>query len=116
MPWLRARSRHSQYFRPCASDGLLDEYANFIVLRLGSDDSVSFKYSSRVGIHHKNRMVAGIKQNGIGGFWSNSVQRQQLGAKLLSRLRKHTVQRTAILGIQKLNKCLDLPGFLPEVS
>src|SRR5205814_2358664 len=82
MPWLRAQSRHSQYFRPCASDGLFDEYANFIVLRLGADDSVPFKDSSRVGIHHKYRMVAGIKQNGIGSFRPNSVQRQQLGAKL----------------------------------
>src|SRR5437763_16002561 len=103
MPWLRARSRHSQFFRPCASDGLLDEYADFIVLRLGSDDSVSFKNSSRVCIHHKYRMVAGIKQNGIGGFRPNSVQRQQLGAKLLSWLRKHATQRTAILVVQELN-------------
>ncbi len=80
------------------------------------DDSVALQNSARVSIDNKNGMIAAIQQNGVGGFGANAVQRQQLSAQLLRRLREHALQRAAVSLIEILNENLQLARFLAEVS
>src|SRR6476661_6674563 len=61
-------------------------------------------------------MVSGIKKDRVGGFWTDAVEGQQLGAKLFSRLRKQTAERTGILLVKKSDKSFEFPRFLAEVA
>src|SRR5258708_32832602 len=79
-------------------------------------NSVGLQNSARVSIDNKNGMIAAIQQNGVGGFGANAVQRQQLSAQLLRRLREHALQRAAGSLIEILNENLQLARFLAEVS
>src|SRR5258708_28735803 len=79
-------------------------------------ESVALQNSARVSIDNKNGMIAAVQQNGVGGFGANAVQRQQLSAQLLGRLREHVLQRAAVSLIEILNENLQLARFLAEVS
>jgi hypothetical protein len=61
-------------------------------------------------------MIAGIKKNGVGGLWPNSIQRKQFFAQFRRGPREHSLQRTAITRIEKSNESFQPLRFLPEVS
>ena len=46
---------------------------------------------ARVGIHDKNRKLAGVEQDGVGGFRANAMNGQEFVAQLLRSAFEHSV-------------------------
>ena len=69
--------------------GLLHQLAYVFVPRLGSDQSVALEDAPGVGVHDENRVSAGIEQDGVGGFRTYAVERQQFFPQLIGRLCEH---------------------------
>ena len=52
----RRRSRHT-------GQGLLKEFAQFFVLCVRSSNPVALQDAAGLGVHHENRVLAGVKQD-----------------------------------------------------
>src|SRR6516164_4824542 len=72
--------------------------------------------SARIGIHDKNRKLAGVEKDGVGSFRTNAMNGKDLFAKCGGRRLKHFGERAVILRSQKPYKLFQFPGFLPEVA
>ncbi len=57
--------------------------------------------SPRVSIHHEDRMIAGIEQNGIGRLGADAVQIEQFFAKFRRGTREQLRQRAFVPLVQK---------------
>src|SRR5215472_8840423 len=55
------------------ADRALDQCADLLITCFGGNHAVSLEYAAGVGVDNEDRMVAGVEQNGIGGFRSNAV-------------------------------------------
>jgi hypothetical protein len=71
--------------------------------------------TARISIGNKERLLAGIEQNGVRGFRAQASERQQLRPGRILRLCKQRVQRTLVDGVKPLDECPDRPRLLPEV-
>ncbi len=80
------------------------------------DDAVAQQNAAGVCVHDEDRMVAGIKQDGIGCFRANAVQFQQLCSKFLRGLGEHACERAGISLIEERDEGLEVPSFLTEVA
>src|SRR5579872_695901 len=69
-----------------------------------------------VSIDSKYRIVAGVKQNGIGGFGAYAVERQQFYPQLHGWRSKHPLERASIATIQKFDESLEPSSFLAEIT
>jgi hypothetical protein len=67
---------YDEILRSRAADGPLDHCANFFVAGFLSNDVVAQQYATGVRVHHEHRMIAGIEQDGIGGFRANAIEVQ----------------------------------------
>lgn len=38
---------------------------------------MAFQQAAGIGVHDEYRMIAGVKQDGVGGFWANTVEGEQ---------------------------------------
>src|SRR5690349_13386793 len=52
----------------------------FLVPGSGGRDSVPLEQALGVVVHHKNGEFAGIEEDGIGSFWTDAMQSEELGA------------------------------------
>ena len=102
--------------RSFLTERLLHQLPDLFVARLGGDQPMAFQDAARVGVHHENGVPACIEKNGIGGFRSDAVQRQQFFPQPGGRLRKHPLQRPAILLIEVVHEALQPLGLLAEVA
>src|SRR5579863_8470036 len=92
------------------------QLANLFVGGLRGENFVPFENPPSVGVHHEDGMVSGVEKNRIRRLGADAVQRQQFLAKLVLRLSKEFVQRTAILSVQKSDECYEPLGFLAEIT
>src|SRR5436189_5496900 len=74
------------------------------------------KNAARVSIHDKHRMIAGVKQNGIGRFGANAVEAQKFCSQFRRRLREHSCKRAAVPCIQKRDESLQACSLLAKIS
>ncbi len=72
--------------------------------------------SARIGIHHKNRKLAGVEKDGVGSFRTNAMNGKELFAKCGGWSLKHVAERAVILRSQKPYKLFQFAGLLPEVA
>ena len=67
---------------------LLKQFPNFVVSGFFGQNLVASENPSRIGVHHEDRMIAGVEQDGIGSFGADSIQIEKFFPKLLRRLRE----------------------------
>src|SRR5450755_3617417 len=72
--------------------------------------------SSRVSVHDKNRMIAGVEQDRIRGLWAHTVKSEQLFAQFGCRVRKHFRERPVIPFIEKTDESFQALSFLSKIS
>ena len=77
---------------------------------------MAFKNASSVGVHHENRMLASVKQNGIRRLRTQAVQRKQFLSQFLDGLREQATERSPMALVNKFYKRLQPCRFLPEIS
>ena len=75
-----------------------------------------FQNAPRISVHNKNRVIAGIQQNRVGGFRPYTIDGEQFFAELGGWLREHPLERSAVTLIEKAHKCFQPLRFLPEVT
>ena len=83
MTWIRSHIFYGERPSFRAADGVLNHGANFFVTSFLADDAVAKQHTAGVGVDDKDRMIAGIKQDGVSGFRTDAGEFQQLCAKLL---------------------------------
>src|SRR5690242_8924088 len=108
--------RQRELLRSSAADGMFDQKPDLVIAGFAGNESMAFENASRVGVNHEHWMTAGVQRDGVGRFWSHAVERQQLWSKSLRGRGKHAVQRAAVVGVQKGDKCLQTVGLLPEIA
>ena len=60
-------------------------------------EPMSTQNSPRVGVHHKDGAVPGVKKDGIGRFRADAVYLQELLPQLGGGCAEHCLKRTAVL-------------------
>ncbi len=92
------------------------EQAYVFVGMLWAGELVAFEDAPGVSVHDEDRVLSGIKQDGIGGFRPDAVNAKELLAEGLGRSAKHFDQRALIFRSQEAHKSLQFLRFLPEVA
>jgi len=72
--------------------------------------------SARIGVHHENRMVAGIEEDGVGSFRTDAMNGKELFPKSRGWSSKHFCKRTVMLQSQVADKLFQFACFLMEVA
>ena len=70
---------------------LVKEFPRSLVVRRGRKQLMARKDAARVRVRNKHRVPAGVKQDGVGGFWADPLKSQELGARFSSALSKERV-------------------------
>ncbi len=97
--------------RSSTADGLFNERADLFVLRFAMDDAMAFEQAAGVCVHDEDRVITGIKQDGVGGLRANAIEGQQFSAKSFRRLGKHTTERTRVMLVEKADEGLEFLAF-----
>ncbi len=116
MTWIRSHIFYGERPNFRTADGVLNHGANFLVTSFLADDSVAKQHTAGVGVDDKDRVVAGIKQDGVSGFRTHAGELQQLCSKFFSRLCEHAAERTRILVVEERDESLEVARFLAEVA
>src|SRR6185312_7794943 len=116
MARIRAEFLHCELLRRGGAKRLLDEKADLVIFGFCRDDAVALEDATSIGIHDKDRMVAGVKQDGVGGFRAHAIQGQQFCTQLCSGLSEHSVERAGIVQVEEPDKGFQLLRLLPEVT
>jgi len=116
MTRIRGGIFYDERFRCRAADGLFNHAANFFVRGFLADDAMAQQHAARVGVHDKDRMIAGIEQDEIDGFRANPVEFQQLSAKLSGGHGEHARERAGISAVEESDESLEVARFLAEVA
>src|ERR1700674_273292 len=95
---------------------LLEQLSDMVITHGAGNNLVPFQNAPRVSVHNKNRVIAGIQQNRVGGFRPYTIEREQFVAELGGWLREHSLERSPITSIEKAHKCFQPLGFLPEIT
>jgi hypothetical protein len=94
----------------------LEHFPNLFIVRCFGENLVAGENPPRVSIYHEDRMVAGVEQNGIGGFGADPVQVEKFFAKLFRGTGKQLGQRALVPLVQKRDEKFQSFCFLPEIS
>ncbi len=78
--------------------------------------TVTLQDSPRVSVNYKDGVFARIKQDGICGLWTNTVNCQELFAEDGSGRAKKFAQRTPVVLMEKGDKFLKFAGFLSKIT
>src|ERR1700690_306809 len=99
-----------------ATQCVLEQESNFVIGRSARNNPMPLENAPGISIDHKNRMIAGIKKNRVGGLRPHPIERKQFVTQFRSRAREHPLQRAAITRIEKAHKNFQPLRLLPEVS
>src|SRR5579864_3711777 len=116
MTRIRSRVPYDERLSFRAADGLFDHRTDFCIAGFLIDDAVAHQHAACVRVHNEDWMIAGIEQNGVGGFRDNAVQVQQLCSELCGRRGEHSGERTGIMPVEERDECLKITRFLAEVT
>src|ERR1700691_4494391 len=95
---------------------LLKQFTNLVISSFLGNNLVASENPARVGIHDKDRIVAGIEQDGIGALGPASMPIEQFFPKLVRGACEQSCPRPLILSIEILNEDFQPFGFLPEIA
>ena len=66
----------------------LKEFSNLFISGFFGQDRVPIQNPPRIGVDYKNRMAAGIEQDGVGSLGTNAVEVEKFFTKLRCRTGK----------------------------
>src|SRR5271170_5021022 len=92
------------------------EAANLVILCAATYHLVALEDPASVGIDYKDRAIARVEQDRVGGLRSYTVQLQQLPAQLRSRSGEHSLQRSSIASTEKCHEVFQPLRLLPEIT
>jgi len=95
---------------------LFEEGANFLVGGFGASQRVTLENAPSVGIDDEDFMIAGVQEDGVGGFRANAVDGKELLAELAGGGGQELVERALVVLAKEANEGLELPGFLAEIA
>src|SRR5579859_4912549 len=72
------------------------------------------QYAPGISVGHKNRALPGVKQNGVHGFRTQALDREELSASFISLEREHCFERAVAIAFQPNQKILNGAGFLSK--
>src|SRR5262245_6947546 len=90
--------------------------AEVLIGGFGMGEAVAFEDAAGVGIDDEDGMLAGIEEDGVGGFGADAAKSEKLFAEALGGGSEQAVERAAVLGEEKSNEGLESLGFLAEVA
>ena len=94
----------------------LEEMAEVFVTAVRFAQAMTFEQAPRVGVNDEDRMVAGVEQDGVGGFRPDAVDREQLFAQRRGWHAEHFGERAVVLLSEKADECFQFLRFLAEVA
>src|SRR5260221_2371244 len=77
---------------------------------------MALKNAPRVGIHNKDRMIPCVEQDGIGGFWTDAVNGEELLSQGCGGSAEHRGEGAAMYFSEKRHERLEFAGFLAEIA
>lgn len=95
---------------------LLEERADLLVRFFTPQDAVAFEDAASVGIDYEDKMLSGVKKNGVRSFRADAVNSEQLFAQFRGGGGKEFVERALIAVAEKANESLQLSCLLPKVA
>src|SRR6266446_952145 len=95
---------------------LLEQLSDKVITHSAGNNLVPFQNASRVSVHNKNWVIAGIQQNRVGGLRPYTIDGEQFVAELGGWLREHPLERSAVTLIEKAHKRFQPLRFLPKVT
>ena len=90
--------------------------AEVLIGGFGMGEAVAFEDAAGVGVDYEDRMLAGVEEDGVGGFGADAAKREKLFAEAPGCRGKQAVERAAVLGEEKGDEILESSGFLAEVA
>ena len=66
----------------------LKQFPNLLISGFFGQDLVASENAPRIAVHHEDRMVASVEQDGIGSFGADAMQIEEFFPKLFRRARK----------------------------
>src|SRR5712692_9344739 len=102
--------------RRVAGKAAFEEPADFFVALRRRSQSMSLQHSPRVGVHHKDWVIARIEQDSVRRLRPDTVDGQKLFAQRRRRHTKHSMQRATVLRANKTNKTFQFLGFLAKIT
>src|ERR1700733_790286 len=94
----------------------LEHPADIVIFCLFSSPTVAQEHALGVGIDDERRVITCIQKNGIGRLRTDAEDAKQLFPQHDRGSFKHALKRAAVLGVEELAKCLQLPRLLPEIA
>src|SRR5262249_33079455 len=79
-------------------------------------ESMAFQNAARIGVNHKDGMISGVEQDGVGGLWADAVHAEKLFAELRGGHGEHGLQRATMLFVEKTKKGFQFARFLSKVT
>jgi len=95
---------------------LFEEGANFLVGGFGASQRVTLENAPSVGIDDEDFMIAGVQEDGVGGFRANAVDGKELLAELAGGGGQELVERALVVMAKEANEGLEFPSFLAEIA
>jgi len=74
------------------------------------------KNPSRISVHHEDRMITSVKQDGIRSFRPDAVQAEKFLPELVSGAPKQFRQGAFVMPIQIRDEKFQPPGFLAKIT
>lgn len=95
---------------------LHEQILDLAVGRIPRNQAVPSQDSASVGIHHENRFLESIEQNGVGCLRTNAGKTQKFFPESIQRPASHAAEISAIVLLEVRHKNLQPPGLLVEIA
>lgn len=95
---------------------LLKEGAKLLVGMFGRGEAVTLEDAACIGVNDEDGMAAGIEEDGVSGFRTDAVDREEPFAELFRGGAEHLSKRTAIVFLHESGEGFELASFLAKVT
>jgi hypothetical protein len=90
--------------------------AELLVGGFGMCEVVSFEDAASVGVNDEDRVLPGVEQDGVSGFWANAAKTEKLLAKDFRGRGEEAIERAVVFNEEKISEGLESFGLLAVVA
>jgi hypothetical protein len=94
----------------------LKHSADFVVGNFRMGVTVAFQDATSVGVDYEDGMFAGVEQDGVGGFRTDSVKGEKLNAKNVGARGEKAGEGACMGGVKEIYEGLERFSFLAKVA
>jgi len=95
---------------------LLELGTDFFVARFRVDEVMALEDAPCVGVNDEHAVLPSVQEDGVGGFWADAVDGQELLAKFGGGRGEKLVEGASMPSAEKADEGLQLASFLAEIA